>query len=128
MTHPDHLPSEKLPGLLLDRQECQAAAADIGPATQQWVQALLEDPVLDRRPTVGRRLRLRERFGDQRLEAACRRALSFGDPAYTTVKGILVRGLEEAEPRPGAPKSQAQTFVRSAAELVGHLVGGEAWR
>jgi hypothetical protein len=120
VTHPDHLPPEKLPGLL-DRQ---ASAADIGPATQEVVQTLLEDPVLDRLPIAGRLLRLRERFGDQRLEAACRRALSIGDPAYTTVKRILTRGLEEAEPRPAAPRSQAQTFVRSAAELVGHLVGG----
>jgi transposase len=128
VTHPDHLPPEKLPGLLLDRQDCQASAADIGPATQEVVQTLLEDPVLDRLPMVGRLLRLRERFGDQRLEAACRRALSFGDPSYTTVKRILTKGLEEAEPRPAGPRSQAQTFVRSAAELVGHLVGGGAWR
>jgi transposase len=128
VTHPDHLPPEKLPGLLLDRQDCQASAADIGPATQEVVQMLLEDPVLDRLPMVGRLLRLRERFGDQRLEAACRRALSFGDPSYTTVKRILTKGLEEAEPQPAATRSQAQTFVRSAAELVGHLVGGGAWR
>ena len=128
VTHPDHLPPEKLPGLLLDRQDCQASAADIGPATQEVVQTLLEDPVLDRLPMAGRLLRLRERFGDQRLEAACRRALSFGDPSYTTVKRILARGLEEAEPRPAAPRSQAQAFVRSAAELVGHLVGGGVWR
>jgi transposase len=128
MTHPAHLPPEKLPGLLLDRQSCQVTAADIGPATSQVVQALLEDPVVDRLTTAGRLLRLRERFGDQRLEAACQRAWHFGDPTYKTVKGILHKGLEKEELLTLSPAPKAQAFVRSAAELVGHLVGGVAWR
>ncbi len=41
LTHPDHLPPEKLPGLLLAKDTCQAAASDIGPATRQVVDSLL---------------------------------------------------------------------------------------
>ena len=61
------------------------------------MQALLDDPVLERLPTAGRLVRLRKRFGDERLEAACRRALAFGDPSYKTIKRILMQGLEQEQ-------------------------------
>jgi hypothetical protein len=43
-THLDHLPPEKVAGLTLNRETCLASAAQIGPATQQVVQALLDEP------------------------------------------------------------------------------------
>jgi transposase len=128
-THPRHLPPEKLPGWLLNREACQEEALSIGPATVEVVQALLDDPVIDRLPTVGRLLRLRARFGDARLEAACQRALAFGDPAYQTVKRILTEGLE-VTPVPSSPaphSSTARTFVRGIADLVGSALGGLSW-
>lgn len=45
-------------------------------------------------------LSLSERFGKDRLEAACRRALFFGMPLYVYVKSILNAGLEN-DPLPG---------------------------
>jgi hypothetical protein len=127
-THPDHLPPDKVLGLTVSREGCQVAAADIGPATSQVVAQLLDDPVIDRRRTAGRLLRLRERFGDNRLEAACGRALQYAEPAYATVKRILVDGWEAA-PAPLLTPSlpPARTFARSAAELLGHLFGGATW-
>ncbi len=72
-------------------------------------------------------LKLRHKFGDERLEAACERALHFGDPAYKTVKRILTQGLEN-EPLPVAVTlPAATTFARSAEELVSPLFGGESW-
>jgi len=128
MTHPDHLPPEKVPGLLLDRQYCRAAAADIGPATTQIVVGLLDDKVVNRLRTAGRLLRLREQYGDQQLEAACAKALQYDEPVYSTVKRILSGGLQTAqlagEPAPTPP---ARTFARTATELLGHLFGGAAW-
>lgn len=127
LTHLDHLPPEKLPGLLQTREGCRTTAADIGPATARVVETLLADPALERLPTVGRLLRLRQAYGDERLEAACRRALAFDDPRYQTIKGILLDRTEHhalpAEPIP-AP---ATTFARSARELLGHLFGGAQW-
>ncbi|HSH81293.1 MAG TPA: IS21 family transposase [Herpetosiphonaceae bacterium] len=123
-THPDHLPPEKLAGLLLGRPAALAAAADIGPATAQVVQRLLDDPVVDRLPTVRRLLRLRDRWGDAALEAACGRALHFDDPTYTTIKRTLVEG-RATEPVPeDRPVPPARTFIRSASDLLGHLFGG----
>jgi transposase len=128
MTHPDHLPPHKLAGLTLSREACRNAAATIGVATDPIVATLLDDPAVDRLRTAGRLLRLGERYGDERLELACQRALQFGEPTYTTVKRILTEGLE-AQPATPAPATTppAHTFVRTASELLGHLFGGVAW-
>jgi hypothetical protein len=86
--------------------------------------------VVDRLPTTGRLLRLRAQFGDERLEAACGRALAGDDPAYKTVKHILIQKLE-TQPLPTSTiLPPATTFARTADELVGHLTGrpgGESW-
>jgi hypothetical protein len=128
MTHPDHLPPEKLDGLYGDRRSCQAVAQDIGPAAAQVVDALLGDPVVDRLPTARRLLKLRQRYDDQRLEAACHRALRFGDPTYLTVKRILETGQERQPlPAPVATPAPARTFIRTAADLFGDFLGDLRW-
>lgn len=128
MTHPDHLPPEKVQGLLLDRQNCQAAAEDIGPATSQIVAGLLDDKVINRLRTAGRLLKLRDKYGDQRLEAACAKALQYDEPVYATVKRILSGGLEAEKPADEpATTRPARIFVRTASELLGHLFGGATW-
>jgi transposase len=127
-THLDHLPPYKLPGLTLTREHAQAQAAAVGPATATLVAALLADPVLDRLPQAGRVLRLAARYDAPRLEAACARALHFGDPAYRTVAAILAQGLETAPVPPLLPPAPpAATFRRTATELRGHLFGGRLW-
>lgn len=124
----DHLPPEKVPGLQLNRLACRQQAQCIGPATTQLVDLYLADPVLERLPTVGRLLRLSQRYGEQRLEAACARALAFADPTYRTVKCILKKGLEQ-EPLPASFVSPpaATTFVRSPQELFGPDLGETRW-
>jgi transposase len=127
-THPDHLPPDKLPGWRLNRDGCLQEAYHIGPATLSVVQGLLDDPVVDRLGMAGRLLRLRQPFGDERLEAACERAQYFGDPVYRTVKRILSLELDRlplpVEPPPTPP---AQTFVRSMSDLLGQVLGGLSW-
>jgi hypothetical protein len=126
-THLDHLPPEKVPGLLLSREECSQEAAQIGPGTVEVVQELLADPVVDRLPTVGRLLKLRQVYGDERLEAACVRALVFADPSYKTVKGILKKGLEQEMVSQTVQATPANAFVRPLVELVGAWLGGLTW-
>jgi transposase len=126
-THPDHLPPEKLPGLTQTRESCQAEADTIGPATSQVVQTLLNDPVIDRLPLVGRLIRLQERFGAGRLEAACTRALRFDDPTYKTIKAILSRGLDVEEAGALRLQPAASCFARSADELFGPVLAGTTW-
>jgi transposase len=127
LTHPDHLPPEKLPGATWTRATCQELAAEVGPSTTSVVQRLLDDGVIDRHQRVIRILKLRARVGDARLEAACARALHFDDLTYATLKRILDRGLEQEAVAAPAPAPAAHTFLRSAGELLGHLFGGAAW-
>jgi transposase len=127
LTHPAHLPAELLAGLTLDRETCRTGAQDIGPATTAVVAHLLDEGVVDRLPVVRRLLHLRERFGDRRLEAACARALRYDDPSYRTIKTILEQGQDTEQPQPEPMRAAATTFVRTAGELVGHLLGGAPW-
>lgn len=126
-THRDHYPAEKLPGWERTRQSCLAQAIEIGPAVEQVVTQLFADPVLDRLHQAGRLLRLSEKYGCQRLEAACQRALAFGDPAYKTVKGILIHNLDLENQSIQVQLPPAHTFSRQADELVGSLVEVATW-
>lgn len=136
VTHLAHLPANKVPGLLVSRESCRTTATTIGPATSQVVNLWLDDPAVDRLRTAGRLLRLGERYGNGALEAACTRALQFDEPAYATVKRILVTGIAAtapgvtATPPPSGnapPPRPAYTYARTAVELLGHLFGGVAW-
>ncbi len=126
-THPDHLPPYKLPALTLTKALALARAETIGPQAHRLVTTWLEDPVLDRLYTCGALLSLADHYGQQRLEAACARALAFDDQSYSTVKAILQKGLDQHSLPALAPCVPATAFVRSAEELVGHLEGGQTW-
>lgn len=127
-THPDHLPPHKVPGLMLTPDTCRQQASEIGSATRKVVDGLLDHRPEDRLRTAGLLLRLGDRFGPERLEAACTRALRFDDAAYMTIKRILEQGLD-LEELPGMDLlPTGLTFARSPADLVGHLVGGAAWK
>jgi transposase len=127
LTHLAHLPPEKVPGLTQTPESLRAEAQAIGPATLEIVAGLLNDPVLYRVPTAGRLVRLKNRFGQERLEAACRRALAFDDPRYKTIKGILEQGLDREETQLPVTLPAATTFARCAEELVGELAEVPPW-
>jgi hypothetical protein len=130
LTHPDHLPADKLAGLLVTREECTQKANSIGEAASQIVALLLADPVLDRMRTAARLVRLVERYPVLRVEAACARALRFDDATYTTVKRILHQGLDQVEEAPATPLVATTTefvFARSMEELFGAGIGALTW-
>jgi transposase len=71
-------------------------AAKTGPATAAVVQAILErraHPQQGFRSVLGI-MRLGKGFGEQRLEAACRRALKLGACSYKSIESILRQGLD----------------------------------
>ena len=94
-TLPDHLPPAALAWSLADPQHCLAAAERIGPHCRRVIEHLFADRVLDKLRAAQGVIRLAKTHGDTRLEAACERALAFGDPRYRTVKTILARGLDQ---------------------------------
>lgn len=126
-TNLDHLPAEKIPNLVLNREDAQAQADAIGPQTSGIVQRLLAHRPEDRLRVAGRLLRLVTTYGAARLEAACARAEAFGEGDYVGVKRILEAALDQ-EPLPSSLATPAEpkvyTFARPADELAASLVGG----
>ena len=105
-----HLPPEKVPGLILTREDCRAQAQAVGPATAMVVARLLDHRPEDRLRPAGRLLRLATRFSAARLEQACARALAYGslgadgEGAYPSVKRILHAGWDQTPvDAPAAP-------------------------
>ncbi len=92
-------------------------ASTIGPQTQRLVEAILADrphPEHGYRSCLGI-LRLGKRYGDERLEAACARAVAVGARSYRHVDSILKNGLDriavpadEPEPPTPAPHSNVR--------------------
>lgn len=73
---------------------CLAQAALVGEACETLIGDLLAVNALFRLRQAQGVLRFGQKYGDDRLEAACRRAIDAGDPSYKTVKGILAAGTE----------------------------------
>ena len=108
--------------MLKTPQYCLKLAARIGPNTHAVVEHLLGDRPLDRLRSVQAILALADSVGNTRLEAACARALHFGDPHYRRIKDILNAALDR-DPLPNqvivAPKQQSFTFSRTPQEFFG---------
>jgi transposase len=124
-THLWHLPVEKIPNLVLTREDCLAQARAIGPATTTLVQALLDHRPEDRLRSAGRLLRLAQHTSLERLEHACARALIFGVSDYPTIKRILHAGLDaQVSAPPSGGGETAFVFARPAEEFAASLLGG----
>jgi transposase len=85
-------------------------AEKTGPATAGLVTAILQGR---RHPEQGYRsclgiLRLGERYGEARLEAACQRALSINAMSYRSVESILSHGLDALPLTPPQPAVRPQ--------------------
>jgi transposase len=114
-------PPEKAAYLERTPTRCREIAQRIGPGTAQVVEQLLGERPLDRLRTVQAILRLEETVGARRVEAACRRALHFGDVRYRRIKDILTAALDQDPlPEGGAAEGSGRSYVfaRSAAEFA----------
>jgi transposase len=95
----------------------EAWAAKIGPATAALCSEIMASrphPALGYRSCLGI-LRLAERHGEQRLEAASGRALQIGARSYRSLASILERGLDAVElAETISPPALAHANVRGA--------------
>ncbi len=103
-TVPAHMPTAHREYAAWTPQRLVRWAAQTGPATAAVVGEILATRV---HPQQGFRaclglLRLGERYGSDRLEAACRRAQQLGAYRYRSVESILQRGLDR-QPLPEQP-------------------------
>ena len=91
---------------------CRQQAALIGPSTKETVDVLLGEHALHYLRQCQGILRMKEKFGTERLERACNRANAFGDPSYRTVRTILERNLDK------------QTFLFEPVRVAGAFLRG----
>lgn len=113
------LPPERIGFFMRTPVWCRTQAALVGPATDALVGELLALNALFRLRQAQGVLRLGQRHGDVRLEAACQRAIEAGDPSYKTVKGILAAGTETAPTQPPLPGVEAPAWLRGPAAFGG---------
>ena len=92
----EHMPPEALAYKMQDPQWCLKQAEQIGPDCYRLVRRLFAHKVLDNLRAAQGVVRLAKKYGPARLEAACTRALHFGNVKYRTVKSILHQGLDQA--------------------------------
>jgi transposase len=116
----EHLPPEAQAFFARDRDWCVARAAAIGERCAELVAHLLADRIVERLRAAQALLRLAERYGASRLEAACARALAHASPFYRTVKTILAGGHDQQPAslhETGPAYAGAARFVRDAGSL-----------
>jgi transposase len=108
-TNFEHYPPHKIAHTLRTVTWCRTQAEQIGPGVVAIVAELSAVNAIHRLRAIQGIIRLRDTYGEARLDAACARALQVGDPNYRTVKGILVAGTEHGhdatgrQPAPSPP-------------------------
>jgi transposase len=98
-TKPEHMPSAHREHRKWNPPRVVATAKRIGPHTSELVDQLLSSkihPEQGYRPCLGI-VRLADKYDEDRLEAACRRALAYSSVSYKSVKSILEKGLDRIE-------------------------------
>ena len=116
-------PSEKVRFYQRTPDWCLTQAAKLGPSIYQVIEELLKNKAFHHLRQSQRIIRLSEKYGNERLEAACQRALYFGDPAYRTIRTILETGRDRhlIEEREGSARSQKQlpgAYLRGVEEII----------
>ena len=95
-TKPEHMPSSHRAHAEWSPSRLIAWAATIGSNTAKLVEAILSDrphPEQGYRSSLGI-MRLSQKYGHERLEAACARALHAGARSYRHVESMLSHGLD----------------------------------
>jgi transposase len=111
-------PPEKIAFHMRTPAWCRRQAAAIGPACEHLIGELLADNALYRLRSAQGVIGLADRHDPSRLEAACARAITAGDPSYRTVKGILAAGTEGDNPAPSSGDGGAGAFLHGPASFA----------
>ena len=116
-----HYPPEKIAFAMRTPTWCRRRADEIGPACTTVIGSLLELGALFRLRSAQGVLGLADKHGEQRLEAACAKAIAAGDPSYRTIRGILAAGLETEPPPASAGDGGAAAHLHGPAALFGNV-------
>ena len=107
----EHLPPDAVAYKQRDPVWCREKAARIGPHCVAVVEKLFANPVLEKLRAVQGIVGLAKRFGPERLEAACRRALFFDNVNYGPIKTILENELDRVVDPEGAFETLPEAYT-----------------
>jgi transposase len=122
----DHMPPNALAWAMRDPQWCLKQAEVVGLQCKALIERLFADRVLDNLRAAQGVIRLKDKYGAARLEAACERALAFDNPRYRSVKTILEKGLDQHSDQAMAFDTLAESytgaarFLRDTKKLLSH--------
>jgi transposase len=117
-----HYPPEKIAFRMRTPTWCRTHAEQVGPACARLIDGLLEVNALFRLRSAQGVLRLTDKHGPARLEAACAKAIAVGDPSYRTVKGILVAGTDADPPPPQRGDAGAAAHLHGPSQLFANVI------
>ena len=120
-TREEHYPDSKAYHLRRTREWCLEQSSRIGPHALKVVEQLLADRPLDKLRSAQGIMGLADRYEPSRVEAACARAIAFGDASHRRIKTILRTG-KDAEPldTPVQLHLVDFQFARGAQDFFGH--------
>ena len=111
-------PPEKIAFHMRTPAWCRRQAAGIGPACEQVITELLAENALYRLRSAQGVIGLADKYDPARLEAACAKAITAGDPSYRTIKGILAAGTDRDTLPAAAGDGGAPAFLRGPASFA----------
>jgi hypothetical protein len=112
-------PPEKIAFHMRTPAWCRKQAAAVGPACEQVIAGLLAGNALYQLRAAQGVVGMADRHAPSRLEAACAKAITAGDPSYRTIKGILAAGTDRDLPRAAmAGDGGAGAFLHGAASFA----------
>jgi transposase len=121
-TELSHYPPEKIAFRMRTPVWCRRRATEIGPNCVAVIADLLAVNVLFRLRAAQGVVGLADKHGAQRLEAACGRAITAGDPSYRTIKGILAVGAETDPTPPATGDGGAAAHLHGPSQLFATVI------
>lgn len=119
-TKAEHYPPDKRRFMKWDTDYCLEQAKIAGENTHGVIRKLLQDEPIRNLRSAQNILRKAEKYGIERLEEACRRAVFFGNYTYYGIKNILEKELDTAAILSGESenKNLDASFARDINELL----------
>jgi transposase len=103
----EHAPPEPEKYMNMTRTGIIRQALFVGQCTALVVTAIFGQKAVDGLRPARALLSFAKKYGPQRLEAACKRSLAYESPTYSSVKSILINGLDRLDPdEPVEPSGQ----------------------
>jgi hypothetical protein len=120
-TDMSHYPPEKIAFAMKTPTWCRRRSAEIGSGCAAVIGSMLEVGALYRLRAAQGVLGLADKHGTERLESACSKAITVGDPSYRTIKGILAAGAETDPPPAPTGDGGAPAHLHGPAALFSNV-------